>query len=218
MIKNKRISVLLLLIAGLLLAACSNDNEQTEESEPADTEQTETDTSEEGAESESADEAATEEEDESSSNDAYIEHQLGLNIGDTATVVSSSEKYKYEVTVNELQFQDELGNVPSYDNKFLIANVTVKNIDDRSFSASAIFEPGVGVQGSNEYKPPVDAEILQNVSGIELFEGELAPEDSITGDYVFRIEEADNYNLAFGIESDQITTRAEWEFSAKEIQ
>ncbi len=126
MIKNKQIAILLLLITGLLLAACSNDNEQPEESEPAETEQTETDIQEEGTESESADEASTEEEDESSSNDEYIEHQLGLSIGDTAIVVSSEEDYKYEVTVNEVSYRDELENVTLYEDTFVLADVTVK--------------------------------------------------------------------------------------------
>lgn len=218
MSKHRQIAIQLLFIMGLLLlAACSND-EQVEETEPVDTEQSETDTSEGSSAPESDDETIAEDDGESSSSDAYIEHQLGLSIGDTATIVSSSEEYKYEVTLNELSYRDELENVPSYDNQFVIANVTVKNMDNRSFSTSAIFEPSIGVRDSGEYKPPIEAEILQGISGIDLLEGELAPEDSITGDYVFRIEEADNFNLAFGIESDQITTRAEWEFNSEEIK
>ncbi|WP_077602602.1 DUF4352 domain-containing protein [Oceanobacillus sojae] len=218
MIKNKRIATLLMFIAVLLLAACSNDNEQAEESEPADTEQTETDTAEEGTESESDDEAATEEEDESSNNDAYIEHQLGLNIGDTATVVSSPEEYKYEVTVNEVSYHDELENVTLYEDIFVLADVTVKNVDEKSFDAADIFTPALGELDSNKYIPAISPDYLQNTSEITLVEGELAPGDSVESTFVFDVDQAKQYNLAFGHAGDQIKTRAEWEFSEDEVQ
>ncbi|MCT1901552.1 DUF4352 domain-containing protein [Oceanobacillus sojae] len=217
MIKNKRIVTLLMLIVVFLLAACSNDNEQTEESEPADTEQNETDTSEEGTESESDDEAVTEEE-ESSNNDEYIEHQLGLNIGDTATVVSSTEEYKYEVTVNEVSYRDELENVTLYEDIFVLADVTVKNVDEKSFDAADIFTPALGELDSNKYIPAISPDYLQNTSEITLVEGELAPGDSVEGTFVFDVDQAKQYNLAFGHAGDQIKTRAEWEFSEDEVQ
>ncbi|GEN88360.1 DUF4352 domain-containing protein [Oceanobacillus sojae] len=218
MIKNKQIAILLLLITGLLLAACSNDNEQPEESEPAETEQTETDIQEEGTESESADEASTEEEDESSINDEYIEHQLGLSIGDTAIVVSSEEDYKYEVTVNEVSYRDELENVTLYEDTFVLADVTVKNVDEKAFNAADIFTPALGELDSNKYTPAISPDYLGNTSEITLVEGELAPGDSVEGTFVFDVAQAKQYNLAFGHAGDQIKTRAEWEFSEDEIQ
>lgn len=218
MIKNNQIAVILLLIAGLLLTACSNNNEQAEESEPADTEQTKTDISEEGTESESDDGAAKEEEDESSSDDGYIEHQLGLNIGDTATVVSSTEKYKYEVTVNEVSYRDELENVTLYEDTFVLADVTVKNVDEKSFDAADIFTPALGELDSNKYTQAISPDYLQNTPEVTLVEGELAPGDSVEGTFVFDVEQVKQYNLAFGHAGDQITTRAEWEFSEDEVQ
>lgn len=215
MIKNKRIVTLLMFIVVFLLAACSNDNEQTEESEPADTEQTETDTSEEGTES---DDEAVAEEEESSNNDEYIEHQLGLNIGDTATVVSSTEEYKYEVTVNEVSYRDELENVTLYEDIFVLADVTVKNVDEKSFDAADIFTPALGELDSNKYIPAISPDYLQNTSEITLVEGELAPGDSVEGTFVFDVDQAKQYNLAFGHAGDQIKTRAEWEFSEDEVQ
>ncbi|GAB2535995.1 DUF4352 domain-containing protein [Gracilibacillus alcaliphilus] len=214
--KYKHITLLLLFIMGLLLAACSNEEEPVEDPEPTETEQSETDTSEETTAPESGEEAETEE-DEGASSDEHIEHQLELSIGDTGTVVSSTDQLKYEVTLNEVSFQDELDNVPSYGNKFMIVNVTVENVDERAFEVADMFEPGIGVLDSQEYKPPVEADILQGVSDIELLDGELAPGDSVTGDYVFRMEEADNYSFTYGHEADQIITRAEWQFSADEV-
>ncbi|MDY7045174.1 DUF4352 domain-containing protein [Virgibacillus sp. M23] len=220
--KNSLLSMFLVLIICLILAACSDDkpNEEAEQTgaEQTETDSNNTDTSNENIQQESEDGTATEEKDQETSNDEYVEHQLGLKIGETGTVVSSPDKLKYEVTLNEVSYRDELENVPSHGNTFVVVDVTVKNVDDRTFDATDIFEPSLRAVASDEYKVPIGSEMIQGISDIQMIEGELTPSDTKTGNYVFRIEKADNYNFAFGIESDQITTRAEWEFSEGEVK
>nr|WP_026683193.1 DUF4352 domain-containing protein [Priestia megaterium] len=220
--KNSLLSMFLVLIICLILAACSDDkpNKETEQTgeEQTETDSNNTDTSNENTQQESEDGTATEEKDEETSNDEYVEHQLGLKIGETGIVVSSPDKLKYEVALNEVSYRDELENVSLYGDTFVLVDVTVKNVDDRAFDATDIFEPGLGGLDSNEYVPPIGSQYLQDASEIQLIEGELDPGDSINGTYVFDIEKTDNYNFVFGHAADQITTRAEWEFSEGEVK
>lgn len=214
--KYKHVTILLLFIMGLLLTACSNDKEPVEDPEPPKTEQNEPDTSE--------DTTASETEKETSSSES-IDDRLGLSIGDTGTVVSSSDELKYEVTLNEVSFRDEVGSLPSYGNEFMIVNVTIKNVDDRVFEVADLYEPTIEVLDAPEYKPPVRHDVLlgQGVSetDLELLDGELTPGEPVTGDYVMRIEEVDDYSFAYGHKADQLTglviTRVEWQFSADEV-
>ncbi|WP_130859237.1 DUF4352 domain-containing protein [Gracilibacillus phocaeensis] len=204
------------LLLSLVLAACSNE-EPEEEAESTDTAQTDNETTDDNMEQE-PDEPATGEDEEETNNDEHIEHQLGLSIGDTATVVSSPDDLTYEVTINEVSYRDELENVTLYDDTFVLVDVTVENVDDKTFDAADIFTPAIGELDSEEYVPAVDSEYLQNTSEITMVEGELAPGDSVEGTFVFDAMQVEQYNLAFGHAGDQITTRAEWEFNSDEIQ
>lgn len=220
--KKTVITSILLLLMGLFLAACSSNDSEGQTNSPEDTTQqekegTETaDTQEEETEARETDEGDTTSE---NSSDEYVEHQKGLQIGETGTVVSSKEDYKYEVTLNSLHYEEELDDLRLFGDVFVIADVTIENIDNQSFPAEATFTPKVGKLDSNEYNSPVDNEFLEGISGIEIIEGELEPGDSITGQYVFDLgSKEDSYHFAFGTNWDQIRTLAEWEFSEVEME
>ncbi|MBY7144497.1 DUF4352 domain-containing protein [Virgibacillus sp. NKC19-3] len=222
--KKTIIISILLLVMGLFLMACSSDDSEEQTNSPEDTVQQEEETATVDADDGETDASETNEgeissdEEESSSNE-YVEHQRGLQIGETGTVVSSKEDYTYEVTLNSLHYEESLDDLQLFGEVFIVADVTIENVDDQSFAAEATFTPTLGELDSNEYKGSVDNEFLEGIAAIDIIEGELAPGDSITGNYVFDMETtADNYHFAFGTNWDQITTLAEWEFSEDEME
>ncbi|MDY7045176.1 DUF4352 domain-containing protein [Virgibacillus sp. M23] len=212
MSENKLISICILIIISLFLASCSNDETTEQTNQTTDTEQQNdqdnTNTSE---------EVDSDEGNQVENKDEHIENQSGLQIGDAGTVVSSEERYTYEATLNEIHFRD-IDEIKLFNETFAVVNVTIKNIDDQPLKAEDIFSPSLGEIGTNQYEGPVDNQFLQETSGIEIIEGEIAPGDSVTGDFVFDIDKFDNYHFAFGTKWDQIFTMAEWEFSIDEVQ
>ncbi|WP_026906279.1 DUF4352 domain-containing protein [Paucisalibacillus globulus] len=154
--------------------------------------------------------------------DEHIEHQYGLKIGETGTVVSYfsnnlDDRIRYEVTLNEVRYDENL-DLRLFEDAFVVVDITIKNIDDQSFKLTDIFTPNFGDLESTVYFVPVKSEFVQDFSGITILEGELQPGETKTGNYVFDVPNADNYKFAFGKTSDQIVTLAEWELSAEEIK
>jgi hypothetical protein len=154
--------------------------------------------------------------------DEHIEHQYGLVIGETGKVVSYTsnnidDKIRYEVTLNEISYDENI-DLKIFNGVYVVADVTIKNIDDKPINLSEIFTPGLGELGTTVFYVPVKSEFVQDFSGITILDGELEPGESKTGNYVFDVPKADNYKFAFGKTSDQIVTLAEWELSAEEIK
>ncbi|PAV28969.1 hypothetical protein CIL05_13390 [Virgibacillus profundi] len=213
---NKKIviSMLLLIITCLFVTACSED-ESVEQKEPSNTENSDTETSEDKSTTmETEEDTNTEEED---SSDEFIENQSGLKIGETGTIVNADDESRYEVTLNEVRYE-EIENVKLFGEVFAVVDVTIKNIDDKTINSEDIFYPSIGELDTNEYTGPVGFEFVQDIPGIDVIEGEIEPGESVTVNYVFDINKADNYHFAFGTTWDNIITRAEWELSEDEVK
>lgn len=204
--------VLGFIMLSLFLVACSNDDDEKSKQEPSvDTTREETmETNDQKVDSDS-------EESEDNEKREHIENQEGLQIGETGTVVSSKEKYTYEVTLNEVRYQD-IEELKLFDEVFMVTEVTIKNIDDRTIDAEDIFTPTLGESDTNEYQSPVGNEFQEGISGITNIEGEILPGDSVTGHFVYDMKKADKYHFAFGTNWDHITTMVEWEFSEDEME
>lgn len=207
-------SILGFMMLSLLLAACSNDDQ---EDKPEPSEDTVQEDPAENNAVETNDHDSDSEESEDNEKREHIENQKGLKIGETGTVVSSEENYTYEVTLNEVRYQD-IEELKLFDEVFIVAEVTIKNIDDRSIDAENIFTPTLGELETNEYHSPVGNEFQKGISGITNIEGEIAPGDSVTGHFVYDMKKADKYHFAFGTNWDHITTMVEWEFSEDEME
>ena len=213
------LSLVSLLFTCLFLAACSDD-EPAEPAEQSTTEDTdkEAENAEEGSSTEQANEDSNSAEEESDNNtEEFIENQSGLKIGETGTVVSGENKNKYEVTLNEVRYED-MDNVKMFNEVFVVVDVTFKNIDDKTIDSEDLFMPSFGELGTNVYDVPVGAEFVQDVPGIEIVKGEIKPGESVTGNYVFDASKSENYHFAIGTTWDDITTRAEWEISEDEVK
>ncbi|GEM_PF-5426868 len=232
LLKNKNFFGAILLI-GLIavLAACSDENEQQDAEDVTDPEQNEvedeTNTSEtdESATDDDMDDTNDDAENNNTENDdeddTIIEHQTGLGIGDTGTVVSGtlSENDAYEVTLNEIKFVDEVEGETIYNEVFIKANVTIKNMEDDALALDAIFLPTVGDENEDDIVlfPAMKEDYYEDDSETELEQEEIEPGESIVADYYFDANEAELYRFSFGNPIDQIVTYVHWEISEDEM-
>ncbi|MBM7597887.1 hypothetical protein JOC34_000244 [Virgibacillus halotolerans] len=111
--------LLMILLAGIFIAGCSNDDTSNE----ADTD----------------DDQVTEDndsEDENIDNDDGEEKKDVYQIGETAQITSSSYGFSYEVTVNDFELttdeidgysMEDFNSQPHEDRRFAVINVTLKN-------------------------------------------------------------------------------------------
>lgn len=211
---NQFIKFSLLLTLGLILiVGCSSNNEGdgTQEGEQEDNSQeTTTEQAEDNGENDENSE------DSNDNSDTHVEHQEGLSMGETGIVEDNNNKY--EVTLNSVEYEEIVGDFEPEGDTYVVANMTVKNIDDHSFDAKDIYRPGFGPE--NQLDASLNQVLLDNSDRVDqnLLEGEIAPGESVTGVHVFDIEKTEEYVLAFGGSGVQIKTYAQWEVSDSEIE
>ena len=202
--RNNRllVSIVMFLVISLILVACSDD-ESTNQTDNSSTKEKNIEENS-NASSDDFDSNGNNEENESSGEikeeeekrDKHIEHQYGLKIGETGTVVSYTsnnleDRIWYEVTLNELRYDEELvTHVQLFDEVFVVADVIIKNIDEQSIDLIDIVTPSFGELGTNEYHSAVGSDFLQNIPGLSLLEGELQPGESKTGNFVFDVDKS----------------------------
>src|SRR5699024_9098712 len=135
-----------------LIAACSGDdnadegvneeeNSNQETNEIEDDGTTEEDVTED--EEDNSEEESKNDEGEAENDDSIGNHQEGLKIGDTGTVVDNDEN-RYDVTLNSVTFKDNVADLEPNGETFVVVNITVENIGDDSFDAAEMYAPGFG--------------------------------------------------------------------------
>ena len=176
--------VLILLLTGLVLVACSEEGADGEK------------------ESDSNDNADTEDiEQEAEKKDVY-------QIGETAVITSDMYDFDYEVTVNDFVLTKEIEGVKiedflsgaSDDARFAVVDVTIKNITEESYIPNEMFSANFS---------HIDQE-SGNISEDDFFterDEELEPGKEITGPVVFLayVDEADAFLMKYEMMSDEET-------------
>ena len=176
--------LLLALLGVLTLAACGNEEDNTE-------------TTDSGAETEYTEESNDESNDSEESNSGDI-----YEIGDTAQVESFEWGTEYEVTVNSLDQVDEYNGqavgdivINAPDTVFLgVVNLTVKNISDEPIVIGEYVYPDIteaGKSGGEQFVFDLSEEALNQ---------ELAPDEEATFELVYSMDTefgADGYHLKF---------------------
>ncbi|MBP1968645.1 hypothetical protein J2Z83_000737 [Virgibacillus natechei] len=200
---------LLLTLSLFIIIGCSD--QENKESQTDEQENNNEETNAEQEEAKSVENQGSEED----SSDTHVEHQEGLNIGETGIVADDNEKY--EVTLNSVNYDGDITGGADVET-FAVANITVKNIDDHSFDAKNIYEPSFGPDG--EFQSSLNSVLMDmDNNDLELLEGEISPEESVSGDHVFGVAEMkDNYMFIIGGSGHQIKTYAQWEVSDSEIE
>lgn len=215
----------LFIVTSLFIVACNgNDNADervNEENSNQETNETEEDepAEEDVVTDENSSEEASENEDSEADDDNTIgNHQEGLQIGDTGSVVDNDEN-RYDVTLNSVTFKDSVAGLEPNGETYVVANITVENTGDNSFDAVNMYNPGFGPEGGiettlNGVFMDAGAEVDE-----DLLEGEIAPGESITGDHIFEIgETSDQYLFIIGGSGQQILTYANWDVLESDIE
>lgn len=165
----------------------------------------------------SSEEASEDEESEADDGISIGNHQEGLKIGDTGSVVDNDEN-RYDVTLNSVTFKDSVAGLEPNGETFVVANITVENTGDNSFDAVNMYNPGFGPKGGiettlNDVFMDAGTEVDE-----DLLEGEIAPGESVTGDHIFEIGEmSDQYLFIIGGSGQQILTYANWDVLESDI-
>lgn len=150
-------------------------------------------------------------------------HQKELKIGETGTVISGvlDENDRYEITLNDFQSveEKEVEGERIYNEIFIKANVTIKNIDEKAFSLDSIFEPTVGDEDLDDIElfPAFRVDFFQDDKGTTMENQMIEPGETVIADYYFDTEQADLYRFAFGNSMDQIVKFAQWNISKDEM-
>lgn len=222
-VKYTSIFILLLSLV-MVMGACSNDKkEQDKEKEETVVEEQENPNENEDdvVIDEQEEQEEEEEVDEEEDSLEQIEHQKGLKIGDTGTVVSGSlnENDRYEITLNDIELLTEVEGETIYNEIFVKANVSIKNIEDEPLSLEAIFRPTVGDEDLEDIElfPEFKKEFFADEKGTPFEGNEIAPGETVFADYYFDTVEADYYRFAFGNPSDQIVAFANWKIKKEEM-
>jgi hypothetical protein len=143
---------------------------------------------------------------ETTSSDSGVEkgEVTSLEFGETGTIKSTLGKF--EVTVNDVEYQDSYGDTTQTRGTFVVLNLTYKNISDS----------GIAVQDIND---PLLYDANGTEAGLSLLNkelpmtGELAPGEEVSGEIAFDHTVTDTYKLVLGHEV--YSNILEWEFTKK---
>lgn len=216
----------LFIVFSLFIVACNgndnadervneeeNSNQETNEIEENEPTEEDMVTDEDGSE-----EASENEKSETDNGNSIGNHQEGLRINDTGSVVDNDEN-RYDVTLNSVTFKDSVADLEPNGETYVVANITVENTGDNSFDVANMYNPGFGPKGGIE--TTLNGVFMD--AGVEvdedLLEGEIAPGESVTGDHIFEIgETSDQYLFIIGGSGQQILTYANWDVLESDIE
>lgn len=158
--------ILLMIIVGLV-TACGNSNEETA-SESLSTDNTDLSPSDSNAE---------------------VTDQMELEIGDTATIESTIGTY--EITLNDMQYHEEIEGEISDLEIYLIADYTLRNVGEEDISAvesTTTLELTDYLDGSGQ---PDTAGAFENIDYFS--DDQLKPGDKVHGQAVYNSYDADTF-------------------------
>lgn len=188
--------VVFLFASAIILGACSND-EDADSKEPAETNETETDTEEKEA---PKDDKAVEEEDEKETGDldeygspgeSDREDQLYLGVGDSGTLETKSGDFEITLHHAELvgpEFEEKEAELETY----VLLELTVKNIGDESKEVQEFMDT-MEVREALDFSGEPNSAFM--FDGLKEIEGILAPGEEISGDFFADTYDSDTYYL-----------------------
>ncbi|OZU89884.1 hypothetical protein CIL03_01725 [Virgibacillus indicus] len=210
---------IVMLLAGIL-AACSDDQDNTDE-ENNQEEQTEEETntdeeqeseSDEGNASDSEEDSSEESGDTGSAPDEKAEDQLKLSIGDTGTITNNFSKH--EITLNSVEIKEEAGGEPSQQGNYVIVDLTVKNLGEDALSADdALGSTELATEHGDSGMPWF---FIEGVA--EEWPGQIESGESQSGVLLFDIQKSDSYALQTAVDLDSLSNQISFIFSADEAK
>ena len=219
----KKISKLFIILvsAMVVLAACNDDADQTEETDNTNNQPEQTENNEPSDNTENEDttepsddtteEPATDEEpaatndNEASASDGGI-----LSLGETGTMDDTLGTY--EVTPTAVEFVESADGESPYNGIFVVVDITIKNTGDAELASEDIAK--ADLFNSDDIR----MESLNYYSFAENFEGPIAPGEEMSGQLVFDHNQTDTYQLIFGYGLETVSNEVKWEFSKDEAK
>ncbi|MFD1171473.1 DUF4352 domain-containing protein [Oceanobacillus picturae] len=201
----------IVLLLGLLLTAC-NEEEQQNITENDDVSEGTSESEIGSDEQEDGSDDGTTGETKNGEEGISAEDQLGLKIGDTATVENNYTEF--EVTLDAIEVTEEAGETPSEQGNYVILDLTVKNLSDEPLK-------GVDAFGSTSL------ETKENSSGftwfyidgvVEAWDSEIAPGDTQSGSLLFDVAKSEEYILTMGQNLEGLSNYVTFEFSPEEAK
>lgn len=201
----------LLLVSFSMLVACGdNDDQSLDENIDNDSEVSE-ETSSEGLVEKSDFESGNNEDDtEVNIGEGNTEDQIDLNLGDLGRIETSLSTY--EVTLDGVEFLEELEGQESQMDTFIIADVTIKNTSSEPidiYDALTIFEVSTDAVGGGYGLRS------ESYEGVEVFKGELEPSEKRSGQLLFENVSGEQHFLKVReglIEVGGVKNKVTWSF------
>lgn len=201
MMKFLKTSLVLLVSVGVLVA-CNTGEDNTDEEAPEqqNTSPNEDDNVNEDVEKPEDETDETDEDslDQNESNDqnnsqseGEIEDQMELGIGDKAVIQSSLGVY--EVTLNSVNYEEEVDGVMSELDGFLLVNYTIENVGENSVK---LMESINVLEATDELEGTGEGNVSGSYESVDSFNNdELESGDNVTKDVLYLAYDADQYYI-----------------------
>src|SRR5699024_4685416 len=183
--------ILILFVSSFMLVACSNDNSKQNSEEEAE----KTDVKKEDNEKENEEQDESKKVDKGAAHGDWGEDELGLGIGETATL--SSNFVMAEITLDSVeQVEDD----EAFYGYYTILHMTVNNIGDEPAEFEDIFE---STELSDSVTEDLDGGELWEDVELEGNSSEVGIGEEVSGSLIYDVEKEDIYEvyMNFGLES-----------------
>ncbi|WP_067727335.1 DUF4352 domain-containing protein [Oceanobacillus damuensis] len=213
-----------LILCGIILVACSNENNtennnkandnETEESEES--QSTDITTEDSTSESEEQDENTESEEQTKGGFSTGIEDQLGFAIGDTGQI--DSDLTTYEITLDGAKIiEGELDGEESLLDHLILLDITLKNTGEDTQTVKDLM---YGLEVTEDMDKTGRQDGAEYFESVEEMTGKLAPGNEVKGQFITDIYEAEEYyfRLRSGISGSGSSNQVIWTIPAEEVQ
>ncbi|MCJ7840231.1 DUF4352 domain-containing protein [Lederbergia sp. NSJ-179] len=145
-----------------------------------------------------------------------FDDQKDLKLGDTAKIEDTLGKS--EITISAIKEKPEIDGESSLLDKFLVAEVTVKNIGESPIKAEDVIDSLRLAEELETSGSPDDSEFFKSIDRIE---GTLEPGKKIEGQAVFDASESDIHYIFMDIglvASGAVKNQAIWSIQSDEVE
>lgn len=194
----------ILLTMSVVLIACGDNKEETNDTNADETSEVEQNSEETSSESSEDDLEITEED------------QKDLKLGDTGKVETVLGTYEVTLDSGEL-VGPELDGEETYDDDLILLDITIKNIDDDSIE---IEDAVSGLVVADELESGGSFDGAEDFDSIEKFTGTLNPGEEESGQLITDVVNSNTYYLMQdpGNVSAGATNQVIWTFEAEELE
>src|SRR5690625_3345237 len=145
-------------------------------------------------------------------NQDVSDDEVVLSLGESGVIEDTLGEY--EITVESFEVFESYEDIfpINEDYIFLVIDLTVKNIGDTVLDADDILKPTIFDDNEFSSFRGLDHEFIDPI------EGEIQPEEKVSGQILFELQESDYYNLIFGDTLEMVGNKVTWYFERSEAK